>query len=69
MRTRKLVRTRIRIRIPVMHLGPTHDMHDASHPHFVLDTPPRSVLLFMLVCGAGYMVCCKYGSDIPPLNI
>jgi hypothetical protein len=52
-----------------MHLGPTHDMHDASHPHFVLDTPPRSVLLFMLVCGAGYMVCCKYGSDIPPLNI
>jgi hypothetical protein len=49
MRMRKLVRTRIRIRIPVMHLAPTHDMHDASHPHFVLDIPPRNVLLFMLV--------------------
>ena len=66
---RRLVRTRIRIRIPVMHVAPTHDMHDASHPHFVLDTPPRKVLLVMLVCGARYMVCYKYGSDIPPLKI
>ena len=32
-----------------VHLAPTDDTHETSHLHFVLNIPPRNVLLLMLV--------------------
>ena len=32
-----------------MHLAPTDDMREASHLHFVLNIPPRNVLLLLLL--------------------